>query len=297
MKKLERYDKDILLADMLNLSLASACKKYKDWALHEMGAYDFGLLTVVVAAREVVWPLYAAELKAKKQKKEWGPPPFESVEQIWEELRRMERKTTPDFLERSQKAYPTLEAGIYAKLRRCFSYGMSQELREFAVKHHACGYSTAQVIDLLLSDEALGEKLTPFFVYTEMLKGITQVFRDYLSTKLNYLKRGNPRWPAKYDDLWDAERAKHLDSIKGIPLTHITEQISAMSEHYLKLRDEFDALPPGRESTRDRGILTRAMVQTMSGLFALTRDPAAIPANKPALQGEAAMKAVTKQNT
>ena len=89
-------------------------------------------------------------------------------------------------------------------------------------------------------------------------------------------KLTNPKttYCEKYNDLWQTARAEPLQEIQHLPLTHVTEPVEAMYQHYQKLKDAFDALPPAPEYTRERERLTNAMTKTMSGIYMLTRDPA-----------------------
>ena len=116
--------------------------------------------------------------------------------------------------------------------------------------------------------------LTPLRNLIHHLPQMRQACRDYLSTQLNYLKRGQPRFPQKYGKLWETARAEHINEIQHLPLTHVAEQVAAMLQHYNKLLDAFNALPPDPEYTRERERLTNAMTKTMSGIYQMTRDPA-----------------------
>lgn len=154
-----------------------------------------------------------------------------------------------------------------------FRYTIGGNLREFAVRHHASGLTTAEVISLVL-DAHEGKGLTPLRDYIHYFPSMKQAVRDYLSTQLNYLKRGQPRFPEKYNDLWQLARSEHLREIQHIPLTHVTEQVHALQQHYQKLLDAFNALPADPEYTRERERITNAMNKTMSGIYQMTRDPA-----------------------
>ena len=259
MSNLARYDTDALNTEILELPLSEACQKYKDWAQYEDGAQDFGYLTLFIATRIVI----------TARSSEAEPRSFAASNEITEAFSQA-YKYDPKSL--------SSKLGVLLK-RNCFSVGISPQLRAFAVMHHACGYSTAQVTDLVLQEENVGAELTPLNFYAKYY-GLRQGCRDYLSPQLNYLKKGNPRFPKKHIALWDETRAAHIEAIQHIPMTHPSEQVAATVEHLEKLRDAFDALPSGHEQSRDRLSLTRAIMLTTKELHALTRDPA-VPTRLP----------------
>ena len=254
MDTLVSYDPDELKTDVLKLSLAKASRKYKNWDKHEDGASRFGELTLAIAMRQIVIS------KSKKYTSE-EKITFTSPQDIYDRFNAFRKRDS------------MFDNSLRTLLQhQCFGYCLSDELRVFTAKHHACGWTTSQVLDVILPVDAVEVELTPLQYYA-IYYGMRQHCRDYLSRQLNYLKRGNPRWPKKYDAVWNEARAEFLKNTRDIPLTHISEQIQALSAHYAKLTDAYDALPPDPEYSRDRAVLTRAMTQTMSGLYALTRDP------------------------
>ena len=260
MDKLVSYDPDELKTDVLNLSLSKASRKYKNWDRHENGARIFGVLTVAIAMRQLI------------------------IERIGKQIEFDSQQAVYDAFNELRQRHASLDKSLATLLRReCFGYGLSDELRVLTVEHHACGWTTSQVLDVILPVDAVEVELTPLQHYATYYE-MRQSCRDYLSTQLNYLKRGNPRWPKKYDAVWDEARAEFLKNTHDIPLTHITEQIQALSAHYAKLTDAYDALPPEPEYSKDRAVLTRAMTQTMSGLYALTRDPSLPKPSRVALE-------------
>ena len=255
MAALVAYDPDDFEADQMELSLSQASEKYFDWQHHEDGAHDFACVTVVIAIREF---LYA--------KKDVQSETLTSVDEVINKYHSVSKSDNWDQKRRNSYILRNLKSS-------CFQYTIGSNLREFAVRHHACGLTTAEVISLVLGAPQ-GEGLTPLRYYTDYYSTMRQTCRDYLSTQLNYLKRGQARFPKKYNDLWQTARAEHLQEIQHLPLTHVTEQVEAMHQHYQKLKDAFDALPPAPEYTRERERLTNAMMKTMSGIYMMTRDPA-----------------------
>lgn len=254
MSNLLVYDEDTVSEDQMNLSLSEGGKKYSDWQAHEEGADAFARLTLVIAMREFLC-----------DKKKMPPEALTSPERIEKGFNSVSKLNNWDMEERISYIIGRLKS-------LCFRYTIGSDLREFAVAHHACGLTTAAVISLVF-DAPEGEGLTPLRDYINYLSTMRQSCRDYLSTQLNYLKIGQPRFPKKYLDLWQTARAEHIQNIQHIPLTDISEQVAAMQQHYQKLRDAFDALPPDPEYTRERERLTNAMTKTMSGIHLMTRDP------------------------
>ena len=255
MSTLARYDVNTYKADMKQIPLIEGAKKYSDWQEHQDGADVFARLTLMTAMREFL--IVEKDVTAET---------LTSPEAVYEKY-----MTVGDLDEwdREQR-----DLYILRLLKRsAFRYTIGGKLREFAVRHHASGLTTAEVISLIL-DAPEGEGLTPLRDYTRYFPSMKQAIRDYLSTQLNYLKRGQPRFPQKYNALWQEARAEHLREIQHIPLTHVTEQVQAMQQHYQKLLDAFNALPDSPEYTRERERLTNAMNKTMSGIYQMTRDPA-----------------------
>ena len=245
------YNQDTFNTDIDKMSLADGARKYRDWQDHESGADMFARLTLLTAMREYL-----------RNETDGNSDTLMSGDAIHE-----------NYLKES-KYDANADAYISATLKRsAFRYTIGTKLREFAVRHHAAGLTTAEVISLVL-DAPQGEGLTPLRDYVRYFPMMKQAVRDYLSTQLNYLKRGQPRFPQKYNALWQQAREEHLHEVAHIPVTHVTEQVQAMQQHYDKLKDAFDALPPDPEYTRECERLTNAMNKTMSGIYQMTSDPA-----------------------
>ena len=255
MSTLALYDAETFNADQMHLALPQGAKKYSDWQEYENGADRFARLTLIIAMR--------AFLEDEKSVK---PETLTSADDVYEKYTDVGQWDQWDMKQRNSYILRLLK-------HNAFRYTIGNNLREFAVRHHASGLTTAEVITLIL-DAPQGAGLTPLRDYVHYFPSMRQAIRDYLSTQLNYLKRGQPRFPQKYNDLWQEARAEHLNEIQHIPLTHVTEQVAAMQQHYDKLLDAFNALPATPEYTRERERLTNAMNKTMSGIYQMTRDPA-----------------------
>ena len=252
MDHLVAYDQSELAPQVFKLSLSEACEKYKDWMHHKNGAIFFGHLTLSIAIREAI---IAAKPKAPKYLK--IPDKFDSLDQMFEVFDEGSRHYW-DYYERLLQ-------------NQCFVYCISPKLREYTVKLHAYRYSTAQVMDvLLLKEGGVGEQLTPLNIYAQNQE-LAKLCREYLSPRLNYLKKGNPRFPKKYDALWNEAQAAYIEEVKNIPLAHPSVRIAVTAEVYEKLYREFEALPEGELDQRGLG-LAREMTQTMKVLNELTKN-------------------------
>ena len=264
MSHLLSYDLDLdaLETDILELSLSEACEKYKNWAQYKGGACLFDYVTRTIAMREIVTK-------------------YTTVASSDEIIEKFNGEYEDESKSMSRELGDLLQDN-------CFRYGLSPQLREFVVKHHASNWTTAQVIDLVLKPEVAGTELTPFTFFAEHY-GLRQRCRDYLSTQLNYLKKGNPRFPKKYEALWNQTRAAYIVDIQEQPMIYPSERVAVLREHLDKLRDEYNALPPNHNYSRDRLNLTRAITLTTREIDALTGNLAIPIPRAPALNsGETA---------
>ena len=272
MSHLVSYDLDALETDILELSLSEACEKYKNWAQYENGAWIFDEVTCSIARRDIVIRQYPKE----------EPPSFASSGEIIDKFNReyeMFQKVDRHYVDESESVSWKLGESLRYN---CFRYGLSPQLREFVVKHHASNWTTARVIDLVLKPEVVGTELTPFTFFARYY-GLRQRCRDYLSTQLNYLKKGNPRFPKKYEALWNETRAAYIVDIQEQPMIYPSERVAVLREHLDKLRDKYDALPPDHEYSRDYLNLTRAITLTTREIDALTGNLAIPIPRAPAL--------------
>lgn len=264
MSSLSVYNNESFIADQMNMSLSEAGEKYSNWQDYEFGAVNFARMTTIIAMREFL----ITELSVK-------PENLTSHEHVTEQYYELREEDL--FSERKQPTWEwdQSERDLYilrALKRSVFRHTIKSNLRAFAVEHHACGLKTAEIISLLFSAPEHSH-LTPLWHYVNHFQVMTQSCRDYLSTQLNYLKPGHPRFPKKYQHLYETARTEHLKELQHLPLTDIREQVAAMQQHYLKLREAYDHLPDSPEFTRERERLTNAMNKTMSGIYQMTRDP------------------------
>ena len=90
---------------------------------------------------------------------------------------------------------------------------------------HARGLSTTAVInDLIFMDE----DLSPFALWKFGDACGPDRLRKYLHPQLVYLKASNPRFPKKYQSVWDDERERFQQQLTGIPMSTVVEQGSGV---------------------------------------------------------------------
>jgi len=146
-----------------------------------------------------------------------------------------------------------------------FKMCLTENLRRFVVRHHARNISTTTAVQMILLDDAM-QHVTPFYVLRHKnICGFRNIV-SYLVERLGYLKRGHPRWPRKFDALWHEEREHYIDAIKSIPLSHPTEQLSKLSDHYQSLEDQYQQA----EKAPDKERFHKCMIRTMAAIHAIT---------------------------
>ena len=151
-------------------------------------------------------------------------------------------------------------------LRPFYPKFLTDSLREVAVRGHARGMSTTDVINALIFED---EDLSPFASWKNDNVCGMKYLRTYLHPQLVYLKASNPRFPKKYRAAWADERERFQQALTGIPMSTAVEQVQALSDHYAKLVAARDAA----EDVKDLVALSNALVKTVAGLYTLTRDP------------------------
>lgn len=172
-------------------------------------------------------------------------------------------------------------------LKDCLTDG----LRRLIIRYHARAISTTLAVEAILKDPAMKD-VTPFYVFKYSGVCGYKNIRDFLVERLGYLKRGHPRWPAKFEALWHEERAAYVDRIKAIPLTQPIEQLNKLEEHYEALETEFAKA----ERAIDKERYHKCMIRTMGAIHTLTRDPS-IRTGEHALTSSDTPKALESPNS
>ena len=183
-----------------------------------------------------------------------------SVGDMFKEYDSLESESQPDFRAKIQNR-------LSRQLSRWYPKFLTVDLRENAVRLHARGNSTVNVVKHILSPAS--EVSNAFCQLREIRPSLEKPIIDWLTPRLAYLKLGTAGFPQKYLALWHTEREAYLKDLQGITLTDTAEQVKALSELYSRLDDAFS------ESETDKGksLLANSMVKVMSGIFTLTRTP------------------------
>ena len=159
-----------------------------------------------------------------------------------------------------------MRAGLYRKASVFFKHFLTPRIRELAVRQHARGMSTANVARYLISPVC--EEVSIFHHFIAYEAELQSKVIQWLTPRLAYLKVGAHGFPQKYQELWESEREAYISEISSVPLTDTAEQVKALSDLYERLDDAFNE----SETEKGKAMLAKAMVQTMSGLFTLTRE-------------------------
>ena len=148
-------------------------------------------------------------------------------------------------------SYPFCDSfrrSVTQELQEWFPQFRTPELRERAVRLHARGNSTVNVIKAHSITQPV--KRTSVFYYLNQYPTADKRIIDWLTPRLAYLKLGSSSFPKKYMEMWQEERAAYLDEIKEMPLTETVEQVQALSDLYSRLDDAFQYCRDGSGAKR-----------------------------------------------
>lgn len=168
----------------------------------------------------------------------------------------------PTLRMRTDETFETLL--VTGTLARC----LTDNFRKYVIHFHARGYTTSQAIDNILFDDEL-QNITPFqTLHHEEVCGYEHI-KKYLTNRTSYLKPTHPRWPKKkYGEYWTQTRRLYTQAINDMPLTHISEQITKLSEHYTTLDKQFAKTTDPTEMEK----LHKCKMQTLAAINTLTRN-------------------------
>lgn len=166
---------------------------------------------------------------------------------------------------------PEIESAIRQELRMCVRHFISDSHREFVVRCHARGLSTADAVwELMLEDEIMHR-----LAYDDALG--RQDLKEILIHRLSYLKPGTARWPeGKYGELWRETREQHRQEVSDIPFTSVAEQIAALARHADRINSELETKT---HSAKELQLLTNSLTKTMESLRRLSVAEQPIPVN------------------
>ena len=151
---------------------------------------------------------------------------------------------------------------IRDELRQYISGFISDEHREFIVRCHARGLSTADAVwELMTVDETMNR-----LAQQDAMGGAA--LREMLVHRLAYLKPGSARWPEKkYGSVWREERESYKQAICDIPFTSQVEQVALLAKLAGRINHELDRKA---YSVKDLQILTHSLVKTVESLRKLS---------------------------
>ena len=182
--------------------------------------------------------------------------------------RNLVRTETPEM---KGHVFETMYEVISRILQRWVPAFITDTHREFIVRCHAHGLSTAEAVSELICEDSPLEILSqPDAVGFKQLKSV-------LVTRLAYLKPGTARWPQKkYGELWRKERQQHKMALCDIPLTSSSEQAVLLAKHAGRLND---LLEHDEHSAADWQLLTNSLVKTLDSLRKVSAIQQQAPTN------------------
>ena len=204
---------------------------------------------------------------------------YELAEAVIERVHRYAKDTIPEDEDMDDdfgwlEAYGTdeLREVIRDELRQYISSFISDGHREFIVRCHARGLSTADAVwELMTVDETMRR-----LVQQDAMGG--SALREMLVHRLSYLKPGSARWPEKkYGSVWREEREEYRQAVRDIPFTSQVEQVALLAKLAERINHELDRKV---HSVKDLQMLTHSLAQTVESLRKLSVvDEQQIPVN------------------
>ena len=190
-----------------------------------------------------------------------------------------------DFKDIEQDTLDQIQGTIRDVLRDCISLFISDEHREFMVRCHAQGTSTADaVLELIREDSGMNR-----LAYDDAL-GV-KLLRDTLVHRLSYLKPGTARWPEKkYGSVWREARDAYKQMINDMPLTSPMEQAAMLVKHANRINYELDNYS---HTVKDLQMLTNSLTKTIESLRKVSVVEAHAPVNLSAPQLVAVLERLT----
>lgn len=147
---------------------------------------------------------------------------------------------------------------IRDKLMYQVSKFISDDHRLFAIRGHAQGLSTTDVVERLIFSDAVMHRLAQADAV-----GV-DIMRKVLVHRLSYLKPGTARWPEqKYGSVWREAREKHKEAIRDIALTSPVEQVALLAKHAERINY---VLNSEDNDVKELHLLTNALTRTVESL-------------------------------
>lgn len=215
----------------------------------------------------------------------------ELLEAVIERLQRYAIEELPESARENFRRYKqphmlgTIMATISEELTGWLSYFISDAHREFIVRCHARGLSTAEAVSTLVQeDKTLSRLAQPDVMGTSTL-------RRELVTRLAYLKPGTARWPEKkYGTLWREAREHHKRNIRDTPLTSPMEQSALLAKHVDYINE---LMYDKHHDVKDIQSLTDSLIKTVEALQKLSAIEQQLPPNDSRTQLVAVLERLT----
>lgn len=179
----------------------------------------------------------------------------------------------------------TIRETVSEELTGWLSYFISDAHREFIVRCHARGLSTAEAVSTLVQEDKTLSRLAQLDVMG------TSTLRRELVTRLAYLKPGTARWPEKkYGTLWREAREHHKRDIRDTPLTSPIEQSALLAKHVDYINE---LLYDKNHDVKDVQSLTDSLIKTVEALQELSVIEQQLPPNDSRTQLVAVLERLT----
>ena len=155
-----------------------------------------------------------------------------------------------------------MKIGIRRELTKVIAGFISDEHREVIVRHHARGFSTAEAVAFLITENSIMKRLAQRDAIGE------KKLKELLISRLAYLKPGTARWPEKkYGAVWREERQQYIQEISNTSFSTPTERIALLAKHAERVNH---TLNNKEHSVNDLQSLTQSLTKTLESLEKLS---------------------------
>ena len=215
----------------------------------------------------------------------------ELLEAVIERLQRYAIEELPESARENFRRYKqphmlgTISETISEELTGWLSCFIFDAHREFIVRCHARGLSTAEAVWTLVQEDRTLSRLAQ----TDVMGSST--LRRELVTRLAYLKPGTARWPErKYGALWREAREQHKRDIRDSPLASPIEQSALLARHVDYINEMLDH---HNHSVKDVQALTDSLIKTVTALQKSSAIEQQVPSNDSRTQLVAVLERLT----
>ena len=170
-----------------------------------------------------------------------------------------------------------MKKDIREKLTKVIARFISDEHREAIVRYHARGISTAEAVEVLITESSVMQRLAQRDAIGE------KHLKQLLISRLAYLKPGTARWPEKkYGSIWREERQLYIQEINNTTFSTPAERIALLANHAERVNRILNNKEHSVEALRS---LTQSLIKTVESLEKLspTDQQAAMNVSTPQL--------------